>query len=232
MKERQEEITAIIDRIDDTQPNLKAQVVREVDEKMRKLEQDLIARDKEMKKMNARVQRAMTETVDLTTLSHKVFGKYIKFVNTQVEERQNSHPLIAKSRKLKQLEQDIGQKQTLDDVQKGLRDQSPTPLLNKASSAPNPEDPEFTTTTQNLMQTGNSIRQGLTQASTTEQYRLAKTNNSVFFMRSDSADIFFMDVHRTGRFCKETLKGVTLPYKFGSIQTSDGSIYVVGGYQL
>ena len=130
MKEKQEQITAIIERIDATVPNLKAQVVREEDERMRKLEQDLIAKDKEMKKMNARVSRAMTETVDLTTLSHKVFGKYIKFINTQVEERQNSHPLIAKSRKLKQLEQDGVSRTTggTDEPnQKGQRDQSPTP---------------------------------------------------------------------------------------------------------
>ena len=48
---------------------------------MRKLEQDLIAKDKEMKKMNQRVKRAMTETVDLTPLSERIFNKYIKYID-------------------------------------------------------------------------------------------------------------------------------------------------------
>ena len=42
----------IIDDIENTIPNLKAQAVREVEEKVQKLEQDLISKDKEMKKVN------------------------------------------------------------------------------------------------------------------------------------------------------------------------------------
>ena len=49
MKVKYEQIEAIIKRVDATAPNHKAQVTREVNEQMRRLEQDLIAKDKEMK---------------------------------------------------------------------------------------------------------------------------------------------------------------------------------------
>ena len=51
---------------------------------MRKLEQDLISKDKEMKKVYQKVQRAMTETVDLVPLSERIFKKYIKYLDSQV----------------------------------------------------------------------------------------------------------------------------------------------------
>lgn len=49
MKVKYEQIEAIIKRVDATAPNHKAQVTREVNDQMRRLEQDLIAKDKEMK---------------------------------------------------------------------------------------------------------------------------------------------------------------------------------------
>lgn len=52
MKERYESITKIIEQIDATAPNLKSNAVREIEEQMRKLEMDLISKDKEMKKIN------------------------------------------------------------------------------------------------------------------------------------------------------------------------------------
>ena len=67
---------------------------------MRKLEQDLIAKDKEMKKMNQRVKRAMTETVDLTPLSERIFNKYIKYIDNQVEIRKEQL-LVPKSVQLR-----------------------------------------------------------------------------------------------------------------------------------
>ena len=84
MKERYESISKIIEDIDGTAPNLKAQAVSAIEEKMRKLEQELVSKDKEMKKINQKVTRAMTETVDLTPLSERIFNKYFKYIDSQV----------------------------------------------------------------------------------------------------------------------------------------------------
>ena len=89
MKEKFMAIDEIIKEIDGTIPNLKAQVVRSKEEQMRKLEQDLIQKDKEMKKVNQKVQRAMTETVDLNPLSERIFNKYIKYIDNQVQIRKD-----------------------------------------------------------------------------------------------------------------------------------------------
>ena len=56
---------------------------------MRKLEQEVIQKDKEMKKVNQKVQRAMTETVDLNPLSERIFNKYIKYIDNQVQIRKD-----------------------------------------------------------------------------------------------------------------------------------------------
>ena len=82
MKEKYESISKIIEDIDATAPNLKADAVRSIEEQMRKLELELISKDKEMKKVNQKVQRAMTETVDLTPLSERIFNKYIKYIDS------------------------------------------------------------------------------------------------------------------------------------------------------
>ena len=52
MKDRYESISKIIEDIDRTAPNLKANAVSAIEEQMRKLEQELISKDKEMKKIN------------------------------------------------------------------------------------------------------------------------------------------------------------------------------------
>ena len=49
MREKYQQITAIIDEIDSAQPNLRAKAVSAVEEQMHRLEQELIAKDKEMK---------------------------------------------------------------------------------------------------------------------------------------------------------------------------------------
>ena len=78
MKDRFLELQRTIDMIEATQPNLRAKVVRQVEEKVRTLEQEMIAKDKEIKKVNARLQRAITETVDVIPLSSRIFAKYVK----------------------------------------------------------------------------------------------------------------------------------------------------------
>ena len=97
MKERFEGIDKIIDDIEKAAPNLRANLVRQVDVEMRKLEQELTAKDKEMKRVNQKIQRAMTETVDVNPLSTRIFNKYFKYIEKQVNDRKDDL-LIPKSK--------------------------------------------------------------------------------------------------------------------------------------
>ena len=49
----------------------------------------MIAKDKEMRKINQKIERAMKETVDVSLLSSRVFQKYQKYINSQVERRKD-----------------------------------------------------------------------------------------------------------------------------------------------
>lgn len=44
----------------------------------------IVSKDKEMKKTTFKLSKAMRETVDIDGLSEKIFGKYMKFVETKV----------------------------------------------------------------------------------------------------------------------------------------------------
>ncbi len=76
MQDRYENIDELIKKIEATAPNLRATVVREVQPEMKKLETEMIAKDKEMRKINQKMERAMKETVDVSLLSARVFQKY------------------------------------------------------------------------------------------------------------------------------------------------------------
>lgn len=63
---------------------------------MRKLEQELVAKDKEMKKINGQLLRAMVQTVDIEPLSSRIFGKYLKYIEEKVVQKKEV-PLVPKS---------------------------------------------------------------------------------------------------------------------------------------
>ena len=44
-------------------------------------------------------------------------------------------------------------------------------------------------------------------------------------------DIYLMD-HKRNQFFKEQVQGVRFPIKFSTLQTSDGCIYMIGGYRM
>ncbi len=52
---------------------------------MVQIQQYLITKDKEMKKTCGRVHKAMRETVDVDGLADKIFGKYLKFIQTKAQ---------------------------------------------------------------------------------------------------------------------------------------------------
>ena len=52
------------------------------------IQQYVILKDKEIKKQAHRVDKASRETVDLDGLSIKIFGKYLKFLQGKVVDRQ------------------------------------------------------------------------------------------------------------------------------------------------
>ena len=76
MQDRYENIDNLIKKIEATAPNLRAQVTREIQPEMKRLETEMIAKDKEMRKINQKIERAMKETVDVSLLSARVFQKY------------------------------------------------------------------------------------------------------------------------------------------------------------
>ena len=85
MREKYSSIKNIVDEIDRTQPNLKAAVVKGYSEEMERLNNELVAKDKEMKKVNWMLQQAMTRTVDLEPLSARIFSKYLKYIDDKVK---------------------------------------------------------------------------------------------------------------------------------------------------
>ena len=64
-----------------------------------------------------------------------------------------------------------------------------------------------------------------------DKYRL-QNKDILFYLRPDSADIFLMDF-RQNRFVKEEISaGFRVPFKASTQLTSDGNIYLIGGYRL
>ena len=63
-----------------------------------------------------------------------------------------------------------------------------------------------------------------------DKYR-QQNKDILFYMRPDTADIFLMDF-RQNRFVKEEVPGFRVPFKASTMLTSDGNIYVIGGYRL
>lgn len=55
---------------------------------MLSIQQYVILKDKEIKKQAHRVDKASRETVDLDGLAIKIFGKYLKFLQQKVLDRQ------------------------------------------------------------------------------------------------------------------------------------------------
>ena len=99
MRERYIEIQSNIDMIEASQPNLRAAAVKKVEDKMHVLEQEMIAKDKEMKKVNAKLQQAIKETVDLEPLSSRIFKKFINNLEYRVEQDWKNFNMVPKSKK-------------------------------------------------------------------------------------------------------------------------------------
>lgn len=64
-------------------PDDKLAAIESKRDEMNNLQQYLITKDKEMKKTVSRVNKAMRETVDVDGLADKIFGKYLKFIDTK-----------------------------------------------------------------------------------------------------------------------------------------------------
>jgi len=98
MRERYIEIQSTIDMIENSQPNLRAAAVKKVEEKMHTLEQEMIAKDKEMKKVNAKMQQAIKETVDLEPLSSRIFKKFIDNLEYRIDQDWKNFNMVPKSK--------------------------------------------------------------------------------------------------------------------------------------
>jgi len=82
------EILKIFFKIQQTKPDDKLVTIQSFRDEMLSIHQFVILKDKEIKKQATRVAKASRETVDLDGLALKIFGKYLKFLQTKVLEEQ------------------------------------------------------------------------------------------------------------------------------------------------
>jgi len=80
MHSKYNEILSAFYKIQCAKPDDKLTTIESLKPKMTQLQQYLVSKDKEMKKTTNRVNKAMRETVDLSDLDTKIFGKYFKFI--------------------------------------------------------------------------------------------------------------------------------------------------------
>ena len=97
-------VNAVLAQIEDTQPNLRAKKVLELQEEMFTIENEVLKKNQEMKLIDEKVRVALKNAIDLDGLSHKIFQKYFNFIQNQinitVEEREAFIPLSVQRRGL------------------------------------------------------------------------------------------------------------------------------------
>lgn len=63
---------------------MKAGVVKDLSPEMSILENEVLKKDQEMKMIGSNVRRSIDGAVDLKGLSHKLFSKYMNYIQSQV----------------------------------------------------------------------------------------------------------------------------------------------------
>jgi len=220
MRDKFLKISEIIEEIDNLQPNLRTKAVKSVEEQMRKLEQELVAKDKEMKKVNGQLLRAMVQTVDIEPLSSRIFGKYLKHLEENVKQLKDKH-LVPKSYARHRLHQ------TADTLIAGgenkiiAREESKHPEIlpnsggnNDLSNSMKERAALGTTETTDSSANAREIHQDLTGGTVIESYK-SQGKEAVFFLRPDSSEIYFMD-QKKGNFVKERVQGSRIPFRFST----------------
>ena len=84
MEKRLERINAILKSVEETQPNMKAAIVKDLSPEMSILENEVLKKDQEMKQVGSNVRKSVNSAVDLNGLSHKLFSKYMNYIQSQV----------------------------------------------------------------------------------------------------------------------------------------------------
>ena len=80
IEKKLERMDGILRQIDETQPNLRADTVKELAPEMIQLENEVLKKDQEIKQVGSNVQRSIDSAVDLKILSHKLFSKYMNYI--------------------------------------------------------------------------------------------------------------------------------------------------------
>ena len=63
---------------------MRAEVVKSFSEEMINLENEVVKKDTEMKQISGNVSREIENAIDLPGLSHKLFTKYMNYIQSQV----------------------------------------------------------------------------------------------------------------------------------------------------
>ena len=78
-------MTEIVTMVEEAPPNQRAEVGKSYSNEMFQLQQVVAQTDNEMKKLNEQVLHGFRAVVDVNGLSHKLFGRYLIFVENQVK---------------------------------------------------------------------------------------------------------------------------------------------------
>ena len=77
---------------------MRAKIVNEYLPEMTTLENEVLKKDQEIKSIGANVKRAVDNAIDLPGLSHKLFSKYMNYIQSQVNITIKERPaLVAQS---------------------------------------------------------------------------------------------------------------------------------------
>ena len=89
IKEKLVRTNEILKTIEDTQPNMRADLVKTQIEEMEEIERLVQEKDQEMKEMHTKVRHAINKEVHVKDLSGKLFGKFMNYIQKEVDVAMN-----------------------------------------------------------------------------------------------------------------------------------------------
>jgi len=218
-------VNEILDDIEKTQPNLRAELVKRYADEMVTLENTVLKKDQEMKQVDAKVRLAMHNEIQPKDLSSKLFRKYITYIQKEVEiamnERASLVPLSTQRRKGLIIEEPIVQ---VTPPVEQRKDTAPRESLNSSMLSTSVQQHSMA----DAASAASNKRSGsqIDNSSVQSRYRSAG-QNTLYYLVPDSNTIHLLDFTQR-KFIKKRLQQ-RLPMRATSTQTLNGNIYVIGG---
>ena len=198
-----------------------------------------------MKKTTFRLNKAMRETVDVDGLSDKIFSKYMKFVDTKVR-MPGPHISPVGAKKVKIPKEPTRGSEKDEDMNLDRENLGSMVSPSTANRPPVQKSPTKRDTKRSVQEPAQptsyiEVSSAATPAqdldtsvmTVTSRYRF-ENQNSIYYLKPNTTDIYLLDFTEK-RFLQEQLRwkrgqGV-IPLEATTKQTSDATIFVVGGYR-